>query len=926
MQHEVSSCYSYIIGAPCILYNISMIHYHNRRTAFVNCYSNYGGLVSLKLSIVKCLYESSGCITQYHKIYLQWKLHQYSFTQKFIIQSEGWTFELNYHTSNWCGDCQYLRFSENQYCTQLPPHQDLLIRFFQDYSYPLIVDYTNGKQNFEQLDNHQIIFERNLWFGLYFEMLIKNHHDSLFILKIQTESIYIQSRIRDFEIFYTEPEEMHRIFNEGCLQQIDKKCLTCLEGWIQDQFLENCHPFCGDGIIQGQEECDNLVSDVGCSQCKFSCPNFCNQCKFGKCLECQSNYQLINSSCEEINKNNGFEPLNQNYNSFSNLEGIYGNYYHLQLQGYFVNQNPSHDFQIFEILQYYFQNFKRIIIQNCLKCLFEVCLECQPFYKLSYNKKYCIPICNDGIIIENEICDDLNNIQFDGCHQCQLDCQLECNQCIKQQCYSCIDGWQIINYRCYQICGDGYLAISSSEQCDDGNYQPYDGCYNCNFECKQNCLYCDSSKNCLECQDNFEKSDQNYCKPICGDGIIIEGLEECEDLNDIQYDGCYQCFFQCSQNCSKCKQGKCQVCAEGYDLIINECRQVTIINANQTDDNNAVQSQQCGDQILSINEQCDDGNQYSGDGCSINCKTEENWKCNEEQPNQCFKQTKFFLKYENQTYEHQFVFLMFSNEVKQVSEISFQDSILAEITNLNKNQSTLIDNNEMPVLISSEQLLLKEPKVLTQIQIKVANRFKDIGNALIISLGAISILMLLFGDPSQSLEIFDVLQYQSYLKFVNIAYPQNLYIYFQSSEIVTVSPILISCKMTDILNNLIPYNFITSIGKLQEYQMNADFLLNIQSQISQIALIVIFYLFLQFYPKFVNNFILKPNNINALRGLNQKWLEKLITKLYEFNKKILNLKNIYTMEGFRQIYYANSWDLLFKAFLYIIINNIRLLD
>ncbi|CAD8214994.1 unnamed protein product [Paramecium octaurelia] len=912
-----------------------MIKNHNRRNFWIEIYLTNLGLISLKLSIVKCQYQSAGCITQYHKLCQQWKLHQYSFTEKFITYSEGWTFELNYYTRNWCGNCQYLVFSEIQYRTQLPPHQDVLIRLFKDDSNPIIVDYAYGKQTFDIL---------------LIEILIKNHQNSLFVLKITTQSTGIQSHIRDFEIFYTQPEVMLNIFNEGCLQYLDDKCLTCLEGWIQDEFLKNCHPICGDGIIQGQEECDdnNLISDDGCIQCRFSCPNFCNLCKFGKCLHCQSNYQLINSRCEEINKNNGFKPMNQNYYTFSDLL-FYGNYYHLLLQDYFINRKPSdisdNGFQAFEILESYFSKLQEnngIMIQNCLNSLFKVCLECQPFYKLSYNKKYCIPICNDGVVVENETCDDYNNIQFDGCYQCQLGCQLECNQCIQQQCYSCIDGWQIIDYRCYQICGDGYLAISSSEQCDDGNYQPYDGCYN-------------------QCQDNFEKSDQNYCKPICGDGIIIEGLEECEDLNDIQYDGCYQCFFQCSQNCSKCNQGKCQECAEGYDLIISECNQVIIINDNQNDGNKAIQNQ-CGDQILSTKEQCDDGNQYSGDGCSIDCKVEKTWKCNQEQPNQCFIQTKFVLKYENQTYEHQFIFLQFSNEVKYVSKISFQDSILAEITNLNKNQyqikissvvnvssteftlplfefdviifevmttqpnfsisinSTLIDNNDMPVSISSQYLLLNEPKVLTQIQIKVANRFQDIGNALIIGLGAISILMLLFGDLLQSLEIFDILQYQSYLKFVNVSYPQNLYIYFQSSEIVTVSPILISCKIMEILNNLIPYNFIPSIGKLKEYQMNADFLLNIQSQISQIAFIVILYLFLKFYPKFLNNFIFTPNNINAVRQMNQKWLEKLISKIYQLNKKVLNLKNIYSMEGFRQLYYANSWDLLFKAFLYITSN------
>lgn len=33
----------------------------------------------------------------------------------------------------------------------------------------------------------------------------------------------------------------------------------------------------------------------------------------------------------------------------------------------------------------------------------------------------------------------------------------------------------------------------------------------------------------------------NKCQPICGDKIVIMGLEECDDGNDIEYDGCFEC-------------------------------------------------------------------------------------------------------------------------------------------------------------------------------------------------------------------------------------------------------------------------------------------------------------------------------------------------------------------------------------------------
>lgn len=40
-------------------------------------------------------------------------------------------------------------------------------------------------------------------------------------------------------------------------------------------------------------------------------------------------------------------------------------------------------------------------------------------------------------------------------------------------------GYRFVDGECLSICGD--LAAISSEQCDDGNTQEYDGCHDCNF-------------------------------------------------------------------------------------------------------------------------------------------------------------------------------------------------------------------------------------------------------------------------------------------------------------------------------------------------------------------------------------------------------------------------------------------------------------
>ncbi|CAD8184643.1 unnamed protein product [Paramecium octaurelia] len=959
-QIEKQSQYSFTCGVSIIqlVYSISISLLHNRRSLSMRIqYSNFG-LIKLSLS-TKCEYHCAECFNKYQGQCLSWKLHQQSFNQQAIpANSDGWSYSLIYQQFWDCGECQFLEFNLITYSVILPSHQDILIRFFRirnslylDYTY----DYTIINSGYGQVD-----------------ILIKNHPDFLFQLEIRPHIFGSIGFIRDFEIFYSQQAIIiiHNVIL-NCLDQVGDQCINCQEGWIQDDSLQNCHPICGDGIIQGQEQCDdaNQLSNDGCFQCRFSCPFFCQQCEFGKCLRFQSNQEVIDNRCYELNNIIGLEPsLHELQNSISNLlvYGCYGQVeYQLLLEYQLTHEWPkpiytlNQPLQIHDIYRYY---FKRKTIENCLFSQFDQCLECQMFYKPSQNKNKCIPKCDDGIIIENEICDDLNNIQFDGCYKCQLSCQLECNQCIQQQCYSCIDGWQLIDQKCYQICGDGLLAISSLEQCDDGNYQPNDGCYNCNFECNSYCFQCDSSNNCLLCVENFDLTEKNQCKPICGDGIIIQELEECEDLNDIQFDGCHQCFFQCNQNCSKCVQGMCQQCTEGYDLIINECQKALIDESGENDEFNVIKVEKCGDAYQSTFEQCDDGNQDNGDGCSSKCMLEENWSCNQDQPNYCFLQTKYSLEYENQTFQHQFVLLKFSNEVKQVSNLNFTQSIQPVIINLNQSQyqisinpvvgvdsayftmalfefdivifeqmslepnfsisfnSSLVDNNNMLVGLPSQQLLLKTPKVINQKQITIANKCQDIGNVLIIGLGAISILLLLFRQPFQCLEIFDLLQFQSYLKFVNISYPQNLQIYFQSSEIVTVSPILIYFKITDLLNNLITENFIPSIGKFQEFQTNADLLLNIQSQIFQIFFIGLLYVFLQFYPKITLNYAFTFRTVYFIREKQLQWLNQLIIKLYQIHTNILKLKKIYSSKGFIQLFYANCWDLFFKVFLFMISN------
>ena len=125
--------------------------------------------------------------------------------------------------------------------------------------------------------------------------------------------------------------------------------------------------------------------------------------------------------------------------------------------------------------------------------------------------------CGDGIVAGNEQCDDGNTISGDGC---TATCQLETG-------YACgPDQWHptALSTVCYPtVCGDGNKE--GTEQCDDGNTVPFDGCSpTCTNEPK--CGY-----------PNGDSTQPYQCFSVCGDGIKMPD-EACDDGNNQDGDGC----------------------------------------------------------------------------------------------------------------------------------------------------------------------------------------------------------------------------------------------------------------------------------------------------------------------------------------------------------------------------------------------------
>ncbi|CAD8151512.1 unnamed protein product [Paramecium pentaurelia] len=801
-------------------------------------------------------------------------------------------------------------------------------------------------------------------------------------------------------------EDLNDIQYDGCYQCIYQCeinctkcnqgiCQECIEGFeltlqgcqriinyyqdesdIDDEFIK-VQKQCGDGLISNDEQCDdwNYLNNDGCSNnCIIEFGWVCNDEEPSKC------YQITNILLSYLNQTYQHQYVKL---SFSNLvklkepskditESLICLIDNLEQNEYNITIYPVIDFDDVQFVAAMFdikiKIFQPIIdrIINCKIQLFDICLECQSYYYLQSNMKECNPICGDGVIVKNEICDDQNNFQFDFCYKCQQSCQLECKQCNQSQCYDCIDGWSLINNNCYQICGDGMQAFNTQEQCDDGNYEPYDGCYECKYECDQNCFYCSDYNICMICNQYFKLIDNTYCVPICGDGIIVQGLEDCEDLNDIQYDGCYQCIYQCEINCTKCNQGICQECIEGFELTLQGCQRIINYYQDESDiDDEFIKVQkQCGDGLISNDEQCDDWNYLNNDGCSNNCIIEFGWVCNDEEPSKCYQITNILLSYLNQTYQHQYVKLSFSNLVKlKEPSKDITESLICLIDNLEQNEynitiypvidfddvqfvaamfdikikifqpmqtqpnltvtfnTQIIDINDILINQQQQQLLLQKPNVLDSSQLQAANSFQELGNKLMLGLGIISIIMLLFGRIDLSLEILDTLLFQTYLKFINVNYPQNLQIYFESSDFVSINPILINFKISGIFDETIGVNYIQSYGKLSEYQVNADLFTNIKGQILQLSVIVFLLMFSKLYQKMFLDYCFTSKYFYCIRKSKSRCIEFLALKYYQMIKKLLGLKNLFNLGGLRQIFYANSWDLLFKVILFLKSNN-----
>jgi cysteine-rich repeat protein len=243
-----------------------------------------------------------------------------------------------------------------------------------------------------------------------------------------------------------------------------------------------------------------------------------------------------------------------------------------------------------------------------------------------------VEVCGDGLRVGNEICDDGNTVDGDGC---SMDClTVESNYIWVGGSSSSSDSWSQCSTG-YQpsgsptpntwvaIWGDGLRVID--EICDDSNTANGDGCSSNCLTVEPNYIWVggsiSSADTCSQWSIGYTPSGSptpDTCIENWGDGLRY-GAELCDDGNASSGDGC-------SSDCRTVESN--YICVGGTTSSIDTCTQCGagfIATGSPTPD---TWVEVWGDGLRVGVEIWDDGNTNNADGCSNNwLSVETNYIC-----------------------------------------------------------------------------------------------------------------------------------------------------------------------------------------------------------------------------------------------------------------------------------------------------------
>lgn len=186
-----------------------------------------------------------------------------------------------------------------------------------------------------------------------------------------------------------------------------------------------------------------------------------------------------------------------------------------------------------------------------------------------------------------------------------------------------------------QTCGNGIIENGTSEtpdwgeKCDDGNSADGDGC---SMACQIETVACVFDADCAQTNECCLPDDDNIpsCQPcpVCGNGIL-ETVEECDDGNNVDGDGCSAMCMLEAASCGNGTVDSGEQCDDGNIVSGDGCSDACIIEAGWACGMQPSICNDCGNGRIdnALLESCDDGNEDAGDGCSAVCRLEDGYTC-----------------------------------------------------------------------------------------------------------------------------------------------------------------------------------------------------------------------------------------------------------------------------------------------------------
>jgi len=625
-------------------------------------------------------------------------------------------------------------------------------------------------------------------------------------------------------------------------------------------------------------------------------------------------------------------------------------------------------------------------ISNCNNRVNGACLSCNSGYFLSLSRKECLDSCSGGgtpypkericACTNSNECPSSNPIcTFSLCNNCTQDeeciaqgdqkcingdcitCPPDCIDCSSpSQCITCSTGFALeADLQCYKICQEGEFRVARNECLPICRKEyPYaaGGCYSCNsndsycsqlypdqdtkkcnvnecIKCPDNCQYCLSGTQCINCWPGFNLNN-GQCQKICNQGEANYNLTHCLPIckyelpfssgqcgactADSQCIGLYpqqetfacvgkECI-KCPEDCLRCSSRMwCDTCRPGLILENGECFIQCPDGVQRI--SRVVCADVCGDgrrPITSFTGFCDDGNTIAGDGCDLFCAVEEGYYCiggGPNSPDRCYLIPKIAFK--QSTLDPNTLYLIFNRPYDALEELQNHLSIRLSLEdfipeyNIKKvDDLTYSIEFNLPYSIPGQDIIIdfsnttriktfmNDPKQILPIRgmkegtlLKRVDSIKDLLQDLstggVVVVGATSVLC---ANPVAAWFLMNLIQQYYYLIFINVEYPINVEMILATFSIgrLPFIPDISSIIVGGIKESLpSPYKF-------QDNELDGMFLKNAGSMLTLwgcLLFVVITCKFLlvfsKYLPPHVVSFLQKTNDSLVWSGILGTW-------------------------------------------------------